>query len=312
VLLEAIDFEEIAREQLIDEEIPAYRTAMTSLVFEDISLPNSNLTLLCDADVSTGTPQPVVPLTCCRRIFETIHGLSHPSIRTTKDLIASKFVWHKLRQQVTLWAKTCVSCQASKVQFHEKSDLQSFPVTHERFADIHVDIVGPLPQSYGFRYLFTVVDRYTRWPEAIPMIDATTTTCIAALLYSWISHFGVPRVIVSNRGPQFTSSLWSGLSSTLGINIKQTTAYHSQANGIVEQLHRQLKASLMAHCIDASWYFQLPWTLLGIHTDIKEDIRVSTAELVYGQSLIIPGQFVDPRPILISPSEFLVNLRQTV
>ena len=60
-------------------------------------------------------------------------------------------------------------------------------------------------------YLFTIIDRFTRWPEAIPLPDAKTPTCTNALIQGWISRFGVPADITSDRGPQFTSSLWSNL-----------------------------------------------------------------------------------------------------
>ena len=53
-----------------------------------------------------------------------------------------------------------------------------FDLQYARFQHIHVDIVmGPLPLSNGYKYIFNVVDRYTRWPEAVPMYDMTAETC---------------------------------------------------------------------------------------------------------------------------------------
>ncbi|GFO45478.1 Pol polyprotein [Plakobranchus ocellatus] len=107
-------------------------------------------------------------------------------------------------------------------------------------------IKGPLPESHGMTYLFTVIDRFTRWPEAVPLPDAQASTCATALLHHWVARFGVPEDITSDRGRQFTSALWTQLNNLLGINANTTTAYHPQANGMVERLHRQLKASLKA------------------------------------------------------------------
>ena len=86
------------------------------------------------------------------------------------------------------------------------------PPPNRRFGSIHVDIVGPLPTSESKTYLFTIVDRFTRWPEVIPMEDSATETCARALIRHWIARFGVPDDLTSDRGPQFTSHLWADLS----------------------------------------------------------------------------------------------------
>ena len=104
----------------------------------------------------------------------------------------------------------------SKVDKHVKTPLKSFLTPSHRFTNIHVDIVGPLPTSKENKYLFTIIDRYTRWPEAIPMKDQTAENCTRAMM-TWISRFGIPLEITSDRGRQFISSLWKELSSLLSI-----------------------------------------------------------------------------------------------
>ena len=103
-----------------------------------------------------------------------------------------KFVWHGLRKQVGAWAKACIPCQTSKVQQHIQAPLKTFKVPQRCFDHIHVDIMGLLPPSKGYTHLLTVVDCFTRWLEAIPLIDSTTVTCAQALVTNWITRFGVP------------------------------------------------------------------------------------------------------------------------
>ena len=102
-----------------------------------------------------------------------------------------RFVWHGIGKQVSEWARTCVHCQKAKIQFHTRAPLQEFDVPSRRFDHLHVELVGPLPASQGFQYLFTIVDRYTRWPEAIPLLDISAISCARALLSQWISRFGL-------------------------------------------------------------------------------------------------------------------------
>lgn len=99
----------------------------------------------------------------------------------------------------------------------------------------------------GISFLFTIIDRCTRWPEALPLTCSTASTCADALLLHWVSRFGAPCHITSDQGAQFTSSLWSSLPESLGAQIHRTSAYHPQVNELVERLHRDLKASLRAH-----------------------------------------------------------------
>ena len=222
--------------------------------------------------------------------------------------MASKFVWHGLGKDVTEWARTCLACQASKVSTHVRAPLQELPTPTRRFDHIHVDLVGPLPPSDGYKYLFTVIDRFTRWPAAYPLKEMDAASCAHALTL-WIAEFGVPSDISSDRGAQFTGELWRNLSQLLGYRLHYTTAYHPQANGIVERFHRTLKASLMARFTGETWSKQLPWILLGLRSTPKPELGATPAELVYGTTLALPAEFLghaDPE----SPTELLRRIRE--
>lgn len=158
-----------------------------------------------------------------------------------------------------------------------------------------------------------MVDRYTRWPEAYPICSTTAETVAKHLVGQYVSRFGVPSTITTDRGTQFESDLFENLCKLLGSNKTRTTAYHPQANGIVERFHRTLKSSLMARCNTRNWNSELPLVLLGIRTTIKEDLNCSPAELVYGQTLKIPGDMIIPSEIDHSTTNFLIqNLRTTM
>ena len=93
--------------------------------------------------------------------------------------------------------------------------VQRIDVPSWRFSHIHVDLVGPLPSVRGYTHLFTVMDRSTCWP-VYPIQETSTSACINSLV-EWISCFGVPATVTSDRGSQFTSSLWSAFCPSLGI-----------------------------------------------------------------------------------------------
>lgn len=305
-----VDFSAMAEAQLLDEETPLCRTAISGLKLQDIPFGPASATLLCD--ISTGQPRPLVPQSCRRVVFEAIHNLAHPSVRATQKLLAQKFVWHGMRKQVGIWAHQCVACQASKIHQHTKAPLYTFEVPQRRFDHINIDLVGPLPPSKGYTYLLTIVDRFTRWPEAIPMTHTDSESCAWALISNWIARFGLPSGITSYHGPQFTSVVWAEVIRLLGISHHLTTAYHPQVNGLVERFHRHLKSVLRARLAGPNWADVLPWVLLGIRTTPKEDLKASSAELVYGAPLTVPGDFVALTYLLLEPSIALTQIREQV
>ena len=242
-------------------------------------------------DIRAEMPRPVVPEKLQRKVFSAIHDLGHLGIKATRKAISDSFVWHTMSKDIANWVSECQGCQASKVFRHNKSELQRFPNSSGKF-HIHIDIVGPLPQSNGFSYILTVVDRFSRWPAAIPLQGITAQQCAEALVHGWIQNYGTPISIVTDRGRQFTSALWSELCQVLGTTHGTTTAYHPQANGLVERFHRQFKASLMAQAgRTEDWFQSLPLVMLAIRTAIKEDLQVSAAQIVYGEKLRLPGAF---------------------
>ena len=284
-----LDYRAMATDQQDDPDIQNYRTAITNLRVEDVPFENGAFTLLCD--VSTGVARPIVPESWREKVFDTVHSLSHPGARTTKKLVSSKFVWHGLGRQITNWARCCLPCQRAKVHRHTRAPLSKFEPTSRRFEHVHIDLVGPLPESQGCTYLLTAADRFTRWLEAVPIKDIDAYAIARAYIQNWVARFGVPLHMTSDRGPQFVSEMWSCMSNLLGTDLHPTTAYHPQANGLIERNHRDLKASLKCRLNGPNWVDELPWVLLGLRTTPKEDLRSSSAELVYGSPLTVPGDF---------------------
>ena len=274
-----------------------------------VSLPDSPNLIWCE--LSRPQPRPLVPDSHRRRIVEQLHGLAHPGRKASVQLVRDRFFWPNLPQDVQKWVKLCLPCQRAKVQTHTKPVAAFIPVPTDRFDSINIDIVGPLMVSKGHRYLLTIVDRYTRWAEAIPLPTIDADVVANNLLLHWIARFGVPRTITSDRGSQFTSALWNQMSHTLGIHLITTPAYHPQSNGLVERMHRQLKAALTARLEQAGqeWVEQLPWILLAIRNTVKEDLGMAPATLVYGKALTLPGDVL-PVQEALPHQEQLQQLQQ--
>ena len=199
-----------------------------------------------------------------------------------------------MKKELRAWARECLECQKSKINRHQHPLVEQIPIPVKRFSTIHIDLVGPLRESRGCKYMLTVIDRTTRYPMAVPISEITTESVWKALLDSWISIFGFPSTIISDRGSQFTSSSWKSLCEQSGINHQLTTAFHPQSNGLVERFHRRLKEALRARGSVDSWADDLALVLLGLRVMPRED-DLSPAERVFGTSTSVPGSFPDLR-----------------
>ena len=147
--------------------------------------------------ISTGIPRPLVPGSLQKPLFLQLHGLSHPGVRASRRLNSKHFVRKNISKDVGLWANSCISRQKSKV--HICSSAPQIPVLTRSFSHLHADLVGPLPVSVGFNYLFTMVDCTTKCLEIIPLSLIFAASCAQALLSGWVSRFGVQLVLTSDR-----------------------------------------------------------------------------------------------------------------
>lgn len=306
------DFTALAESQDSDEELrDLINSNSSSLKLEKVTIPGTCVSIYCDT--STGKPRPYLTTSFRRSYFNNIHNMSHPGIRNSCRLVTERFVWPSINRDTRSWARSCLLCQRNKVTRHITSPVGTFTPPSGRFQHIHVDIVGPLPVCEDYRYLLTAVDRFTRWPEAWPMRGITAQETASVLINGWISRFGLPTHITTDQGRQFESDLFHRLMLQFGTKKLRTTSYHPCANGLVERFHRQLKASLRCH--GESWIKALPIVLLGMRTALKEDLKSSSAELVYGESLRLPGEMVVPlsdRDVPVSPTDFVAQLRKVM
>ena len=216
-----VDFSALASAQAQDEEIAKLRLSPGTLEIREVTLPSCTVPILCD--MSTGNPRPVVPSDFRRAVFDSLHTLSHPGIRATQHLITQRFVWPGINKDVRAWTRSCLECQQSKVYRHTCSPYGSFTPPSEHFDKVHLDILGPWPPSDGKPYLQTCIDRFTRWPEAFPIPDIRSETIAKAFVSGWVSRFGVPSTITTDRGRQFESALFKKLMVLLGSSRTGTT-----------------------------------------------------------------------------------------
>lgn len=113
-----------------------------------------------------------------------------------------------------------------------------FVAPESRFNHVHIDIVGPLPNCEGYIYCLTMIDRFSRWPEVVPLKNIETLTVCRAFIDGWITRFCTLETVMTDQGKQFESQFFSALLQMTGYRRIKTTPYHPESNGIVHSSPR--------------------------------------------------------------------------
>jgi transposase InsO family protein len=227
-------------------------------------------------------------LTCMKLAHSSIMG-GHMGTMKTLNRIMAQFYWPGIQMDVTRYCKSCDICQRTLPKGRvTRAPLMEMPTMDVPFKRVAVDIVGPInPRSEnGKKYILTLVDYATRYPEAVAMSNIETVTVAEALLDIY-SRVGLPEEILSDMGSQFTSALMREVSRLISVRQLTTTPYHPMANGLVEKFNGTLKTILKRLCAERpkDWDRFLPAVLFAYREVPQDSTGYSPFELLYGRDV---------------------------
>ena len=166
--------------------------------------------------------------------------------------------------------------------------LGKLPLINTPFKRVAVDIVGPIePRSEKRnRYILTMIDYATRYPEAVAL-PSIETERVAEALVEMFSRVGIPDEMLTDCGSQFTTEVMKEVSRLLSLQQLTTTPYHPMCNGLVERCHATMKQMLRRMCAERpkDWDKYLPALLFAIREVPQESLWFSPFELLYGRSV---------------------------
>jgi cleavage and polyadenylation specificity factor subunit 1 len=265
-------------------------------------------------DMQNSNMRPYIPKELQRRFFNQIHNLSHPGAKTIIKTISQRGVWKNYKKDCVEWTKTCINCQKSKINKHTKTPVINLSLPTSKFKNLHLDLIGPLVESEGMKYCLTIIDRFTRWVEVIPLADIQCSTIIRAFWDNWIARYGVPEQVTTDRGRQFVSNNFKNYCCRIGIKHVLTTSYHPQHNGIIERFHRTLKTCFKAHH-PTPWTKSLSTILLGLRSVVRDNTDYSVSEMLYGTTLRLPSDIFMENSNQLDPNNYaqeLINFMQNI
>jgi len=170
----------------------------------------------------------------------------HQGITGTEELVSRGYYWNNMNEYIQKYVNGCRTCQMAKkrnIKAHGK--LQPLQILEGPWQWTESDLIAPLPPSRGKNAIYVVTDRFTKYAYFIPCTDKETAQSLAKLhkKHVW-SQEGLPKIHLTDRGPQFRAEFTRELYKSLGIEQRLSTAYHPQTQGQVESLNGWLETYL--------------------------------------------------------------------
>ncbi|XP_033739239.1 uncharacterized protein LOC117326590 [Pecten maximus] len=234
--------------------------------------------------------QLIVPVKYRGKVMELAHDsmmAGHLGAKRTSDRIIAEFYWPGMQSDVTRYCRSCDVCQRTFPKGRvTKVPLGMMPLIDAPFQRVAIDIVGPLQPATdrGNRFILTIVDYATRYPEAVAL-KGIETERVAEALVDVYSRVGVPKEVLTDQGSQFTSCVMREVSRLLSVRQLTTTPYHPMCNGLVERYNGTLKQMLRRMCSERpkDWDKYLNALLFSYREVPQESLGFSPFELLYGR-----------------------------
>jgi hypothetical protein len=263
----------------------AYRLASSGLLyFEDA---DGNVRLCVPASQQTSL---------IKEVHDEAHETAHAGGERTLASLRERFYWPTMRADVNNYVRTCDPCQKTK---HSRAKtpgfLQPLAIPAVPFDTISLDFITGLPDASGKDAILVVVDKFTKFATFIATRTDISASETAALLFQkLVKLFGLPRVIIGDRDPRWTSSVWSELARLFKTRLALSTSRHPQTDGQTEVMNQHLEVMLRAY-IQAdlkSWASWLDVLQFAYNNAPHSSHGSSPAQLLFGFKPRTPLDFL--------------------
>ncbi|XP_062708968.1 uncharacterized protein K02A2.6-like [Aedes albopictus] len=213
------------------------------------------------------------------RVLDELHS-GHFGVSRMKSLARSYCWWENIDRAIEDLAKNCVDCARTRAD-PPKVAVHCWERPVEPFQRVHADFAGPF---LGL-YFLIMVDAHSKWPEVKVVPDITTETTIRTMR-EFFANFGLPSVLVTDRGTQFTSEHFQRFLKNNGIIHKMGAPYHPATNGQAERYVQTFKDKLKAlNCPRSEVHAALQKILMTYRVTVHPATGQSPSMMVFGRQI---------------------------
>lgn len=233
--------------------------------------------------------------------FHLLPTSGHAGVNRMLNNIKRHYFWPGLSNDVKQFVKNCQQCQYHKhSNKHIRQPLTITSTAHSSFEKISLDIMGPLDvDDYNNKYVLTLQCDLTKFVEAYPLPSKDTVTVAQSFTNNFLLRYGIPKEILTDQGTEFMSSVMSEICSLLNIKKLNSTAYHHETVGALENTHKTLGAFLRIQCNNNkhNWSTWIPYWCFSFNTTVHSETKYTPFELVFGKTCNLPKNLqteIDP------------------
>ena len=241
----------------------------------------------------------------------------HFSGQRLYNTLSGHFWWEGMYTDVHHFVKSCPECAiVSGGGRVRRPPLHPIPVQRP-FQIVGVDVMTLPRTAQGNQHVLVFQDFLTKWPMVYPIPDQKAERIVKILVEEIIPSFGIPESLLSDRGTNLLSHLMLDVCKLLGIRKLNTTAYHPQADGLVERYNRTLKAMLRKHAarFGSQWDQFLPGVQWAYRNTPHEATGEKPSFLLYGfdcrmpsEAAILPPSQWEPGDVSDYREELMISL----
>ena len=203
-------------------------------MINSMKLDNDGVLQVCLAVNEKSRWCAVCPTSWRQGVIQEAHLLAHAGIQKTVKRLLLDWYWPGMTTDVRHYINTCEICQRAKQGGLLANQGRRRMFAGRPWQKVAVDLVGPMPETpRGNKWILVLTDHFTRWQDAIPLVDATAPTVATALEERVFCYLGVPEQLHSDQGAQFEGELMAELCDLWGTQKTRTSPYHPQGNGMV-------------------------------------------------------------------------------
>lgn len=224
--------------------------------------------------------------------FHLLPTSGHAGMRRMANNIKKYYYWPGLERDVREFVKKCTKCQKEKYARLVKEPMVITTTATTAFEKIFLDLVGPLDRDcYNFSYILTIQCELTKYVVAHPLISKKSNEVAQALVNSFILRYGLPKEIATDRGSEFMSTVFQEVCKLLKITHLNSTAYHHQSIGALENSHKNLGSFLRIQSDNhpEAWSQWLPYWCFSFNTTVHSETKFTPFELVFGKICSLPS-----------------------
>jgi len=271
-----------------------------------------------------------------RRIIKSIHMGSgdsdtarwlgsHISIDRTRAKILERFYWKNVGRDVREFILACGRGQkVNPVRKVDVGELHPVPVPSKVMVQIGVDITNLPKTEDGYCCIVVAMDYFSKWPEARPLKDHTAESVAKFLFEDIICRHGCVEIQINDQGREFVNKTSAELHRLTGTKQHITSAYHPQANGLVEGQNRTIKDSFIKSLEDRSnWVECLPAVLFSYRTSKHSSTKMTPFQIVYNRQAVLPVELqhnqtskhqdsIDSDQSIISKIDIMTSIRDSM